>query len=170
MEPIGLSKFTLVASSPQEAVARLGDTDLEVEDVDDSGRIIAECDQSGLATASLDDFPHALVLRVHSEDGFGTFLFHEVVIYSDSGKVIGEYICHQPSKYWEGRWGLATFLNAVKNQISFFPLVSVGEVELDDDWKRLTLRIKLDPGRATEAVSRGRNSAGRHPLEGRVRD
>ena len=78
-----------------------------------------------------------------------------MAVYTDSGQLIGEYICHQPNKYWEGRWGLATFLNAVKNQIPFFPYVSVGEVELDDDWKRLTLRIPLDPGSATEALSRG---------------
>ncbi len=155
MQQVALARFTVVDSSSQEAIARLGDADLEVDDVDDTGRVIAECDQSALATASLDDFPDALVLQVHSEDGFGTFLFHEVTIYTDSGQLIGEYICHQPNKYWEGRWGLATFLNAVKNQIPFFPYVSVGEVELDDDWKRLTLRIPLDPGSATEALSSG---------------
>jgi hypothetical protein len=66
-----------------------------------------------------------------------------------------ESTCHQPNKYWEGRWGLATFLNAVRNHIPFFPHVSIGEVELDDDWKRLTLRIPLDPGSATEATSCG---------------
>jgi hypothetical protein len=181
VQQVALARFTVVDSSPQEAIARLGDSDLEVDDVDDSGRVIAECDQSALATASLDDFPDALVLQVHSEDGFGTFLFHEVSVYTDSGQVIGEYICHQPNKYWEGRWGLATFLNAVRNQIPFFPHVSIGEVELDNDWKRLTLRIGLHPGSATEAISNGASilkkimreaeiCAGWNPLEGGVRD
>jgi hypothetical protein len=132
MQQVASARFTVVdSSSQQEAIARLGEADLEVDDVDDSGRVIAECDQSALATASLDDFPDALVLHVHSEDGFGTFLFHEVAVYKDGRQLIGEYICHQPNKYWEGRWGLATFLNAVKKQIPFFPHVSIGEVELD---------------------------------------
>src|ERR1700746_3416092 len=138
MEQVALAKFTVVECCSQEAIVRLGDVDLEVEDVDDSGRVIVACDQSTLAVASLDDFPDALVLHVHSENGFGTFLFYELEIYSDGGNLTGEYICHEPNKYWEARWGLATYLNAVKNQIPFFLQVSVGEVELDDDWKRLT--------------------------------
>src|SRR6516162_2380311 len=126
MQQPTLAKFTVVESNSEEAIARLGDICLEVEDVDDSGRVIVACDQSTLATASLDDFPDALVLQVHSENGFGTFLFHEAEVYSDNGKVIAEYICHQPNKYWEGRWGLATYLNAVQNQIKFFPQISIG--------------------------------------------
>jgi hypothetical protein len=155
MQQPTLAKFTVVESNSEEAIARLGDICLEVEDVDDSGRVIVACDQSTLATASLDDFPDALVLQVHSENGFGTFLFHEAEVYSDNGKVIAEYICHQPNKYWEGRWGLATYLNAVQNQIKFFPQISIGEIELDDDWKRLTLRISVDPSSASDAISNG---------------
>jgi hypothetical protein len=151
-----LARFTVYLSS-EEAIVQLGDAELEVNHVDDSGRVAAECDQSELATASLDDFPDALVLQVRSSDGFGTFLFYEAEIYTDGGQVIGEYICHHPNKYWEGKWGLATFLNAIQNQIPFFPHVSIGDVELDDDWKRLTLRMVLDPGSATEALS---NAAG----------
>src|SRR5215469_17905653 len=93
MRQVALSRFTVVEPTSQEAIARLGDTDLEVTDVDDGGRVITACDERALAAASLDNFPDALVLQVHSEDGFGTFLFHEVAIYTDSGKFIGEYIC-----------------------------------------------------------------------------
>ena len=89
MQQVALARFTVVDSSSREAIARLGDADLEVDDVDDSGRVIAECNQSALATASLDDFPDALVLQVHSEDGFGTFLFYEVAVYTDGGQLIG---------------------------------------------------------------------------------
>jgi hypothetical protein len=84
LQQVALARFTIVDSSSQEAIARVGDAELEVDDVDDSGRVIAECDQSDLATASLDDFPNALVLR--SEDGFGAFLFHEVAVYTDGGQ------------------------------------------------------------------------------------
>jgi hypothetical protein len=83
VQQVALARFTVVDSSSQEAIARLGNADLEVDDVDDSGHVIAECDQSDLATASL-DFPNALVLR--SEDGFGAFLFHEVAVYTDGGQ------------------------------------------------------------------------------------
>ena len=89
MQQVDRRVFTVVDSSSQEAIARLGDADLDVDDVDDGGRVIAECDQSALATASLDDFPDALVLRLPSEDGFGTFLFHEVAVYTNSGQLIG---------------------------------------------------------------------------------
>jgi hypothetical protein len=153
VQQVALARFAVVQSTSEEAIARLGNVELEVDDVDDSGRVIAECDQSALATASLDDFPDALVLRVHSEDGFGTFLFYELAVYRDGGQLIGEFICHQPNKYWEGRFGLATLLNAIRNQLPFFPDVSLGEVDLNDDWKRLSLRIGLDPGAATEAIS-----------------
>jgi hypothetical protein len=81
-----LARFT-VHSSSEEAIAQLGDAELEINDVDDNGRIIAECEQGLLATASFDDFPDALVLQVHSEDGFDTFLFHEVVVYKDSSQL-----------------------------------------------------------------------------------
>jgi hypothetical protein len=70
MQQVALARFTVVDSSSHEAIARLGDADLDVDDVDDGGRVIAECDQSALATASLDDFPDALVLRLHSEGRF----------------------------------------------------------------------------------------------------
>jgi hypothetical protein len=152
VQQVALAKFTVDLSS-EEAIAQLGDAELEVNYVDDSGCVTAECDQSELATASLDDFPDALVLQVRSTDGFGTLLFYEAEIYTDEGQLIAEYICHHPNEYWDGKWGLATFLNAIQNQIPFFPHVSVGGVELDDDWKRLTLRIRLDPGSATEALS-----------------
>jgi hypothetical protein len=118
-------------------------------------------DASSLSATKVDSLRHhwmipdALVLRVHSEDGFGTFLFHEAALYRDSSRLIGEYICHQPNEYWEATWGLAKFLNTIKTQVPFFPQVSVGDLELDDDWKRLTLRIPLDTGSATEALSHG---------------
>jgi hypothetical protein len=95
---VALARFA-VDSSSKKAIAQLGDAELEVNHVDDSGRVFAECDQSALATASLDYFPDALVLQVHSEDGFGTFLFYEAEVYTDRGRLIGEYICHPSNKY-----------------------------------------------------------------------
>ena len=133
-----------------------GDIELEIIDVDERGHITAECDHVALSQASLDAFPECLSVRVHSSDGFGTFLFHEAEICKeDSGKVVANYICHQPNKYWEGKWGLSTFLVAIKDQVSFCAEVSLTSIEVDDDFKQLTLKIDLKGDSAAEALSEG---------------
>ncbi|MDX6530512.1 MAG: hypothetical protein QOH41_2802 [Blastocatellia bacterium] len=147
-----LAKFTL-DTSDGETIPLLGGAELEVIDDIGDGHVIAECDQAALANASLEAFPAALTLQVQSTDGFGTFLFHEAEIYrNDSGDLMAEHICHQPNKYWEGTWGLATFLGAIRDQLPFFADVTLGNIELEDDWKRLTLQIPLADGPAAEVL------------------
>ena len=73
----------------------------------------------------------------------------------ESGELAADYMCVQPNKYWEGTWGLATFLEAIRDQIPFFPDVTLKEIEVNDDWKRLTLRLALHQGSAAEAVQMG---------------
>ena len=120
MNLLPLSVFILDKSDEDPAVL-LGGTALEVADIDEDGLVIAECDYIALALASLDAFPDALCLKVHSSDGFGTFLFHEVEIYKGKNdELIADYMCIQPNKYWEGKWGLATFLGTIRDQIPFF--------------------------------------------------
>jgi hypothetical protein len=146
------TKFTLDKSA-EDPIPLLGDAELEVIDVHEDGNVIAECDHGALATASFEAFPDALTVQVQSPDGFGTFLFHEAEIYRDNaGQLVAEHICHQPNKYWEGTWGLATLLGAIKDQLPFFPTVTLGEIELDDDWKRLSLRIPLGDGSALQVL------------------
>lgn len=133
-----------------------GDTELEIIDVDERGHITAECDHVALYQASLGAFPESLSVRVHSSDGFGTFLFHEAEICKDDGgNVVANYICHQPNKYWEGKWGLSTFLVAIKDQVPFCAEVSLTSIEVDDDFKQLTLKIDLKGDSAAEALSEG---------------
>jgi hypothetical protein len=147
-----LAKFTL-DTSDGESVPMLGGAELEVIEIDDEGDAFAECDQAALAKATLEAFPVGLALQVHSTDGFGTFLFHEAEIYrNDAGHLIAEHICYQPNKCWEGTWGLATFLGAIRDQLPFFPDVILGNIELEDDWKRLTLQVPLADGPAAEAL------------------
>jgi hypothetical protein len=43
--------------------------------------------------------------------------------------------CHTPNKYWEGQFGLATFLAAVRDQAGHHDNRKVTDVELEDDWK-----------------------------------
>ena len=136
--------------------AFVGDTELEIVDVDELGHVTAECDHVALSEASFDAFPESFSVRVHSSDGFGTFLFHEVeILKEDGGKIVANYICHQPNKYWEGTWGLSTFLVAIKDQVPFCDEVSLTDIEVDDDFKQLTLRLGLEGNSAAEALSGG---------------
>lgn len=152
MKPPPLSVFALHASDDDPA-AFLGDTGLHVLDIAEDDHVIAECDYAALTLASLDAFPDALCVKVHSSDGFGTFLFHEVeILRDDTNELVADFMCIQPNKYWEGKWELATFLNAISNQVPFFPSVNLREIELEDDWKRLTLRLALGKGSAVQAV------------------
>jgi len=116
----------------------VSEREIEVHDVDDS-TIMAECNLCELKDELTTAFPHGLTIQVHSEDGFGTFLFHSLFI-SQEGDGIGfRFACHHPNKYWEGRFGLATLLDAIAKQTSHFDDLSAEDIELEDDWKQLTI-------------------------------
>ena len=86
-------------TSAEGVMPLLGDTELDVIDMCEDGDVIAECDCAALALASLDGFPDTLCVRVHSSDGFGTFLFHEAeILKTDSGELVADYMCIQPNK------------------------------------------------------------------------
>ncbi|MBW4538281.1 MAG: hypothetical protein KME43_03950 [Myxacorys chilensis ATA2-1-KO14] len=149
-----LAKFTLDISG-EDPTLLLDDIELDIVDIDEKMHVFAECEQHLITTACFDGFPNELTLRVHSANGFGTFLFYEIEFYREgAGQLVAEYICHQPNKYWEGTWGLATYLNAIKDQLPFFRTLTLGDIELEDDWKRLTLRTVLIEGSAAEAIHR----------------
>ena len=136
----------------------VGDAELEIVDVDQLGHVTAECDYVALSEASLDAFPDLFSIHVHSSDGFGTFLFHEAEIFKeDDGKIVANYICHQPNKFWEGTWGLSTFLVAIKDQVPFWNDVRLIDIEVNDDFKQLTLQIGLEGISAIEALKGGAN-------------
>ena len=136
--------------------AFVGDVELEIIDVDELGHVTAECDYLAISEASFDAFPELFSIHVHSSDGFGTFLFHEAEIFKeDGGKIVANYICHQPNKYWEGTWGLSTFIVAIKDQVPFCDDVRLIDMEVDDDFKQLTLQIGLEGISAAEALRGG---------------
>lgn len=152
MKPPPLSLFALHTSDDDPAVF-LGDTELHVLDIGEDDHVIAECDYAALAPASFDAFPESLCVKVHNSEGFGTFLFCEADIFrDDANELVADFMCIQPNKYWEGTWGLSAFLEAISTQVAFFPDVALREIEVDDDWKRLTLRLPLGKGSATQAV------------------
>lgn len=133
-----------------------GDAELEIIDVNERGEVTAECDFEALPEVSLDAFPDSLSVHVYSSNGFGTFLFHEADVFRDScGKIVADYVCHHPNKYWEGKWGLSRFLVAIKDQIPFFSEVSLTNIDVDDAFKQLTLRLNLKGSTTAEALSGG---------------
>ena len=137
-----------VTVDEDDAWVLIGDTEIEVLDTS-ADQVMATCELSALCNATFQDFPKQLTLQIHSSDGFGTFLFYEAAVSSASdGTLSIEYIGHHPNKYWEGTWGLATLLAAIQAQVPHAPQYALGEVDLDDDWKRLTLQTLVDEGPA----------------------
>jgi len=92
------------------------------------------------------DYLDTLTIETNSEDGFGTYLFHDLQICKEDGKVFVDFICRQPNKYWEGKYGLSTLLVAINEIIKDTLNISTYEIEIDDDWKVLHLRFHATRG------------------------
>lgn len=118
--------------------------EIEILDYSDN-YILAESNLNELKDTKTSNFPDKLIITVHSPDGFGTYLFHELEISKNGDGISLEFICHTPNKYWEGRWSLATFLDAIRKQAKYADTIDVADIELENDWKRLTLRIIYEP-------------------------
>ncbi|MEK6322883.1 MAG: hypothetical protein AABN33_14500 [Acidobacteriota bacterium] len=114
----------------------------EEADIIDAGDdyLLAECELSDLEKESAGDFPEVLHLQIQSEDGFGSYFFHELLLSHHDDGVNLDFVCHTPNKYWEGRFGLATFIEAIRDQVPHLDNWEVTQVELEDDWKGITLR------------------------------
>lgn len=108
--------------------------------------VLAECELEDLADDSADNWPDELVLKVHSRDGFGTYFFHDLDIVASDDSVALDFICHTPNKYWEGHYGLAAFIQALTDQVTFFENLAVTHTELEDAWKGIRIRRVLGPG------------------------
>ena len=144
---------SISANDAVETSAFLGDDELSIDDIHDDGTVLAECSTEDLDEATLADFPELLRVRTQSPNGFDTHLFHDAEITRAGGSsVCIEFICHHPNKYWEGTWGLSHLLGAVRDQAPHFSGVMVGDVDLEDDWKRLTLRFAVPESNAGRAL------------------
>ena len=100
----------------EEALVEIAGKELEILDAADD-YVLAECDLGDLAKETAASFPEALQLEIHSEDGFGTYFFYDLRLSHDPAGVALEFRCHTPNKYWEGRFGLATFIGAMKTKL-----------------------------------------------------
>jgi hypothetical protein len=123
----------------EEVTVEVAGKEVEILDVADDF-VIAECSLDDLVNETAAEFPETLQLQIQSDDGFGTYFFHELLLSNDSHGVSMAFQCHTPNKYWEGRFGLATFINAIKDQARHFENWEVTHVETEDDWKGITLR------------------------------
>ncbi len=119
----------------------------EIEILDaDQDHILARCSLSDLAHEQSQHLPNGLALEIHSEDGFGTFFFHELELSEASDGMTMAFRCHTPNKYWEGKFGLATFLIAIREQVGHQDNWKITQIELDDDWKGITLERNVALG------------------------
>lgn len=95
---------------------------------------------------TITDFPDNLTIETSSENGFGTYLFHDLEICKYEGKLVLGFICRQPNKYWEGKYGLSTFLTTINDIVSDSQDISTYEIDVNDDWKVLHLHFKINKG------------------------
>lgn len=116
----------------------IGGKDAEILDAGDDC-ILAQCDLADLADESAQSLPGDLTIQIHSEDGFGTFLFHELGLSADEKGLALSFRCHTPNKYWEGQFGLATFLASIRDQAAHHDNWKVTQIELEDDWKGISI-------------------------------
>lgn len=108
--------------------------------------VLAECDLSDIDGETAKKWPNELVLKIHSENGFGTYFFYELNLVSSEDSVALDFICHTPNKYWEGHYGLAVFIQALSDQVEYSENLDVTHIELEDDWKAITIRRLLCAG------------------------
>ncbi len=131
---------------------RISGQDIDVLDMSDSGDfVLAECELDDLRAELAQSLPQGVHIQVGSEDGFGTHLFHELTVSADDAGMVLDFDCLTPNKYWEGEYGLATYLAAICSQVQFHPCWKVAELEVDDTWKKLTLRRHIPFGEPLHA-------------------
>ena len=94
------------------ATASIDGIELTVHDVVDE-TVIAEADTMAvLGDHLIADFPLGMSLRIHDPHVFGTGIFWDIDIRRGVDGVDVRFECHHPNKYWEGKYGLATLLDA----------------------------------------------------------
>lgn len=147
---------TVVTFDPKAECIVAGEACIELEHASDDG-VYARLDAIGpLAGATATSFEEGIRVTVWSTDGFGTYLFHEADVFRDRGRpgAAIEFRHHHPNKYWDGRFGLATLLAAMRDQLAHHPSLTLADIDLEDDWKRLSIIIEMGDEETVEAALR----------------
>jgi hypothetical protein len=142
-----------VCGENDDLAVRISNKEVEILDAGES-HVLARCSLSDLAHEQSQPLPKGLALEIHSEDGFGTFFFHELELSEAPGGMTMAFRCHTPNKYWEGKFGLATFITAIREQVVHHGNWKVTQIELDDDWKGITIESTVALGDPIEASIR----------------
>jgi hypothetical protein len=135
----------VVRSDGGDLAVFIGKNEVEIQDADDE-HVLAECNLDDLDGEQAQAFSSELDLEIRSENGFGTFLFHEAHLSATTDGVTLSFHCHTPNKYWEGQYGLATYLAAIRDEVSHRDNWKVVQIELEDDWKSITVERTLSFG------------------------
>jgi hypothetical protein len=134
-----------VKQAHEQLSAFVSGEELEILDVTDD-HVLAECSVEDLVSEQAQPIPANLQIQIRSEDGFGTFFFHELMLLHDPQGIRLAFSSYTPNKYWEGQYGLATFLGAIRDQVGHYDNWKVTDIELEDDWKNITLERLIASG------------------------
>jgi len=129
----------------EDVTVTISGKDMEILDSSDD-YVMVQCELEDLADEPANNFPEKLTLEINSSDGFDTNFFYELFISREDSGVALDFQFNMPNKFWEGQFGLATFINAIRDQATHFDNLQVKEFEVDDDWKSITLRHLVEEG------------------------
>jgi hypothetical protein len=132
-----------LTKTKEDIIVCIGDNRLTILDEGEL-HILVECSSNEIEDLSLIDYPDALTIQIQDSGGFGTGLFHEVQLSKENNDFYLDFLYNFPNKYWEGKWGQSTFLSAIHKQVGYYDSVEVMDIDLEDDWKRISLRFIID--------------------------
>lgn len=92
----------------------------------------------------LTEFPDELLFEVNDSEGFGTFFFYDLEFGKSNGELFFLFRSNQPNKYWEGKWGLSTFLAGLNDVIKDSVEGEVYHLSIDDDYKEIEVKFKCE--------------------------
>lgn len=133
-----MKNVVLEVTEDDDITVTIGEKELQILDEYDEF-VRAECQLDDLNDVTTEDYPSILTLAIFDTHGFGTRMFHEVEIFSRDETINIEFQYHFPNKHWEGKWGHSLYLETLRDQVDFFDNVTVSDIELEDDYKRIHL-------------------------------
>lgn len=128
-----------IIESEDERRLIINEKDIEIMDADDDFAL-ATCDLDDLDEVSSGSVPAKLLLEVHNNDCFGTRLFYQVIIFADDEVTALDFRCLILNKYWEGFYGLGTFIDEIHEQARNSNIFEVVDIKTEGDYKGITLR------------------------------
>ena len=120
--------------------------DLDIESYEDNQYISIEPELRQLqgTNFNLKNFPDKLHFEVNDSEGFGTFFFYDLEFGKSKEDLYFLFRSSQPNKYWEGKWGLSTFLGALNDVIKDSIEGEVHHLSVEDDYKEIEVKFKCE--------------------------